>query len=282
VTPGFHALTAEQYHSDPCDSPSLSASVAQVLLRESPRKAWFSHPRLNPDYREEQDGKFDIGTAAHSLLLEGDDRMLVVDADDWRTKAAKEARAGARRDGKIPVLARQAASVRAMVGAAREFLKDCEITEYWNEADSEVAAIWREASVWLRCRFDRLSKNHRCIIDYKTTENASPEVFSRQITRMGYHIQESFYRRAVRALGEKDPAFVFLAQSCEPPYECSLHGCDPAMKEIADAEVDRAVQEWRVCLQTNKWPSYGKRIHWAMPTNWMIQEHEMRIVEAAA
>lgn len=279
MTPGFHLeVAASDYHADCCDAPSLSSSIAKVLLFESPRKAWFSHPKLNPNYREAHDDKFDIGTVAHQLVLEdGPSRVVVVEANDWRTNKAKEEREAARAAGKIALLARHYADVRAMVEVAQAFLKDCEITEYWTEADSEVTAIWREGSVWLRCRFDRLSKNHRCIMDYKSTTDAAPDAFSRQIVRMGYHIQESFYRRAIRALGERDPSFVFLAQSCEEPYECSLAGCDPAMQQIADAEVDRAVQTWRVCLQTNKWPSYGSRIHWATPPTYLINEYEMRI-----
>ena len=295
MKPGFYfALPAAQYHADRlADSPSISSSVAQILLRESPRKAFFCHPRLNPDFREEHDDRFDLGTAAHDALLTGAQSIAVIDPaqfpskagsipDGWTNNAIRAARDAARAAGKTPILAKNYAEVRAMVEAAQAFLADCEITEYWNEADSEVTALWQEGSIWLRCRFDRLSKNHRCIIDYKTTESAAPEMFQRQIVRMGYHIQDAFYRRAIRAFGEKDPAFVFLAQSCEPPYECSLHGCDPAMREIADAEVDRAVQTWRMCLLSNKWPSHGKRIHWAMPSNWMIQDHEMRLMEAAA
>ena len=275
-------MPAQKYHADPAPQPSLSSSIAQILLNESPLKAWYSHPRLNPDYREQHDGKFDLGTSAHAVLLEQDgSRIVVVDADDWRTKAAKEQRAAARAEGKTALLSRHHADVMEMVNVARAFLQDCEITEYWNEADSEVTEIWQEGSVYLRCRFDRLSFNHRCVIDYKSTTDASPDGFSRQITRMGYHIQEAFYRRGIRALGERDPQFVFLAQSCEPPYECTLHGCDPAMQQIADAEVDRAVQTWRVCAQTNRWPSYGGRVHWTMPTNYMIQEHEMNLMEAA-
>lgn len=282
MTPQLLAIPAEEYHADPAPQPSLSSSVAQILLRGSPLTAWYHHQRLNPDYREEQDGKFDIGRCAHSVLLEQDDsRIVTVDADDWRTKAARQAREQARAEGKTPLLARHHGDVMNMVEVAREFLKNCEITEYWNEADSELTAIWQEGSVYLRARFDRLAKNHRCIMDYKSTTDASPEGFSRQITRMGYHLQEAFYRRAIRAFGDRDPAFVFLAQSVEPPYECTLHGCDPALRQVADAEIDRAVQLWRVCFTTNTWPSYGGRIHWTMPTNYMIQEHEMRLMEAA-
>jgi hypothetical protein len=70
---------------------------------------------------------------------------------------------------------------------------------------------------------------------------------------------------------------VFLAQSCEPPYECSLHGCDPALQEIADAEVERAIELWRECMTTKNWPSHGGRIHWALPPNYMMKEYEERL-----
>lgn len=279
---GFHLnVPAERYHADPCVVPSLSSSLVKVLLRESPRKAFFSHPKLNKDHREEHDGKFDIGTAAHSLLLEGDDCMHVVEANDWRTKAAQEARENARALGKLPLLAYQATKVRWMVMAAQEFIENSEISTYWKDADSEVTGVWREQDIWLRCRFDRITKNRRVIMDYKSTEDASPDSFGRQLVRMGYHLQDSFYRRCARALGIVGPRFVFAVQSVEEPYECSLHGCDPALQEIADFEVERAVRLWRECITKKSWPSYGGRIHWAMPSNYMIQEHEMRMQDAA-
>lgn len=283
MTPGFHALPAEQYHADRLtDSPSLSNSIAQILLRESPRKAWFSHPRLNPDYREEHEDKFDMGTACHAMLLENNPAALVVvEANDWRKKEAQEQRDSARAAGKTPILARHFAAVQKMVNAATTFLAQSEISEYWFDAESEVTGLCQERGVWLRCRYDKITKDRRVQIDYKSTVDASPDGFSRQLVRMGYHLQDSFYRRISRILGVPKPEFVFVAQSVEPPYECSLHACDPALQQIADAEVERAIGIWRDCMTRKEWPSYDKRIHWAMPTTWMIQDHESRMQEAA-
>lgn len=280
---GFHiGVPADQYHADLCMVPSLSASVAKILLQESPRKAWFSHPKLNPDYRERHDDKFDIGTAAHSVLLESDQsKIVIVQADDWRTKAAKEQRFAARAQGKTALLERHHGAVMLMVKAAQEFIASSEIAEDWADSDSEVTGICNEGSVWMRCRFDRIRKSRRWIGDYKSTEDVSPEGFSRQIVRMGYHLQDAFYRRVTRNLGITGPRFAFLAQSVEPPHECSLHACDPSLIEIADAQVERAIGLWRQCVQTKNWPSYGGRIHYALPTNWMIQDHEQRLLEAA-
>lgn len=282
MQPGYHFMSAEKYHADPCVVPSLNCSVAKIILRESARKAWFSHPRLNPAFAQKEESKFDIGQASHAMLLEGANVIESCDFPDWRTKEARTARDNARAIGKIPLLRRHRDDVVAMVAAAEAFIQHSEIADYWPEGDSELVGIALEDGIWLRCRFDRIAKNRRFIVDYKTTEDVSPEVFSRQITRMGYDLQEAFYRRVARILGATGPRFVFLAQSVEPPYECTLHGCDPALQEIADTEVEHAMHLWRVCSSTKAWPSYGPRIHWALPTNWQLQNHEMRLLDKAA
>lgn len=277
MTPGYHVMTADKYHADPCVVPSLSSSIAETLLRESARKAWFSHPRLNPAFAQKEEAKFDIGTAAHAMLLEGVNVIEMCDFDDWRTKDARAQRDAARYAGKIPLLKRHRDDVVAMVSAAEAFIEHSEIAEYWKDGESEVTAICEEKGVWLRARLDRVTKNRRFIIDYKSTTDSAPEPFQRLFIRMGYHIQESFYRRVVRNLGTVGPRFAFVAQSCEPPYECSLHGCDPALQEIADADVERAIELWRKCVTAKQWPSHGSRIHWALPPNYMMKEYEERL-----
>lgn len=267
-------MPAATYHADPCPEPSLSSGVGKILL-SSARKAWLASPRLNPHYVPEHDTKFDAGTIAHALLLEGDESgIVVIDADDWRTKAAKEQRDQARAAGKTPILAHQIGTVRLMVEAARRFIGESEIAEAWTEADSEVTIQWREGDVWCRCRLDRLSYDHRFAGDYKTTEDASPEAFPRTMANLRYAFQAAFYARGVRALGGADPAFVFLAQETEHPFDCALYGCDPGLRVIAEAQVEAAIDRWRECLRTKEWPGYGPRVRWVDAPVWLQREHE--------
>lgn len=293
TVPGFQFFSAADYHADKIvEAPSLSSSMAQILLRESPLKAWHSHPKLNPSFRRVHDDKFDLGTAAHAALLEGSEGLEVIDPanypsktgsipDGWTNNAIRAARDAARDKGRTPILKEKHDGVRAMVDAALKFIQHSEIADYWPDADSEVTGVWSEDGIWLRCRLDRATKNRRVIMDYKSTTDVEPEQFSRLLARMGYHIQEAFYLRGARALGVDEPRFVFLAQSIEPPHECTLHGCHPALQEIGDGEVQRAIDIWRSCMTTNRWPSYGGRIHYAMPTAYMMQDHETRLQEAA-
>lgn len=282
MKPGIHlGVTAANYHADCSEHPSLSSSIAQILLNESPRKAWFSHPRLNPHYVERHDDKFDMGLCSHAMLLEKDaSNIVIAPFDDWRKKEAQEIRKSARAVGKTALLERHYDSVRKMVDTALAFIETTEIAEEWHAAESEVTAIWTEGEakpVYLRCRPDKLSRARRFIFDYKSTTDASPEAFSRQIVRMGYHVQDAFYRRGITSLTGEPAQFIFLAQSVEPPYECSLHGCDPALSEIADAEVERGVELWRACMKSGVWPSHDTRIHWATAPTYLLTEHEMRL-----
>lgn len=91
---GIHDdIEAEDYHSAGLTKePALSASIAKLLISHSPLHAWTAHPMLNPNFERAEEAKFDVGTAAHELLLRGNDIVHIVEADSWRTNAAKDAR----------------------------------------------------------------------------------------------------------------------------------------------------------------------------------------------
>src|SRR5262245_44641936 len=97
------------YFADPCPAPSLTQSIAKILLERSPLHAWHAHPRLNPDYKPDDDTKFDIGNVAHKLMIgRGKDiEQLPEKYEDWRTKDAKQWREAAASQGKLAVLGHQ-------------------------------------------------------------------------------------------------------------------------------------------------------------------------------
>jgi hypothetical protein len=112
----------------------------QDPARSSPLHAWHAHPRLNPDYRHDDDTKFDVGNIAHKLMLGRGKDIVVLDFDDWRTKAAKER--ARRRRGRQARRARQArAAADRMVKAAREQLDARGLGHlFGDQGDGEVVA----------------------------------------------------------------------------------------------------------------------------------------------
>ena len=267
--------SAEDYRADK-DGPSLSSGIAHILISRSALHAWHAHPRLNPNYRESESEEFDYGTAAHSLLLERDEsRIVPIDANDWRTKAAKEARDAARAEGKTPMLARQLARVREMVSAARAAIASSELAGVLDGAEIEKSIRWQEGKI-VKCkaRPDAVNRDMQIIVDYKTTGCAEPDAFMRGGLAYGYDVQEAFYRRGMRALG-MNYNFVFLAQEKEPPYACSLVALDPAMQDMADRKVDFAIASWEACLKRNQWNGYANRIAYIAPPAWYAAQNEI-------
>lgn len=265
----YNNMAEVDYHADPCVIPSLSSSIAKVIYSKSPAHAWLKHPRLNKNYISDCDGKYDLGKVAHALLLEdSDSNLVIVEANDWRTNAAKEARDQARARGKIPLLSHQAEEVFTMVDVARSSLRNSELFELLHPGGSHTEQTMIDVAdgVWMRARIDMISSDRKIILDYKTTSaSAHPDSFARgAMINFGYDIQAAMYLMLnERLTHHSDTKFVWLVQEVEPPYACSLVGAGPSVLDVGRMKLDVAISRWKECMQSGEWPSYGSRISWA-------------------
>lgn len=275
-------VPADQYHADHVDDrPTLSASIAKTLLNQSPAHAAANHPRLNPAFRREEEPRFDLGRASHSLFLEGDANVAVFTYDTWQSKAAKEARAEARAHGKTPMLGKHWDECQAMVHALETQLAGL-ITDppMFAGGTPEKTVVWEEDGVVCRARLDYLHDNFAAIDDYKTTSaSAKPKTWSdRTMYGIGGDVQAAFYLRGLRAVTGADAVFRFLIQETYAPYALSVVEISPAVLTLGDAKVDRAIQLWRSCLETGVWPAYPRVAHRAELPAW----EESRFLDAEA
>jgi hypothetical protein len=278
---GLHTIPAATYHADPCPEPSLSASIARRLCLSSPAHAREAHPRLNAAAVEENGEHFDIGTAAHALLLEGAAAITVIDAKDYRTNAAKEARDAAYAAGRTPLLAARWADVQAMVAAARVQLAAHTDggADMFTNGQPEQTLIWKEGNVWCRARLDWLRPG--AIDDYKTTPHgsANPDSWSRGLFTLGYDIQAAFYLRGLKAITGYDATFRFAVQEPYPPYALSVVGLGPDALLLGEKKVLWALEHWQACLEAGEWPGYPSRTCYASLPAWQEAwwlEKEMR------
>jgi hypothetical protein len=259
-------MPAAEYHRDPLERPSLSCSIAKILCTASPAHARYAHPKLNPDREVEGEEKFDIGTAAHALLLEGQAAVSIIDAPDWRTKAAQELRDAARADGLIPLLASKWADVQAMAAAAREQLAaHYADPPLFTDGRPEATLVWQEAGgVLCRARLDWLRDDFAAIDDLKTTSrSANPEQWSRSLFSMGFDLQAAWYLRGLKAVAGVDAEFRFAVQEAFPPYALSVVGLGPDVLTLARKKIDYALDLWRKCLTDDDWPAYEQRVCYA-------------------
>jgi hypothetical protein len=265
--PGLYDMDPEDYHADPCPVPSLSSGIARRLLDASPRHAWTAHPRLNPEHEPTERGIFDFGSAAHRLLLGKGRDISVVEADDWRTKAAKELRDDARAAGRTPVLAKDYERAVTMVRAARPQIKAIPTLAraFGDEGKSEVVIAGTEAGVWYRGMADRLLIDGADVImcDYKTTgASAHPAAVSRRLFDAGYDFQAGFYRRLLALIRPEAHRFrfVLVTQENEPPFALSAVELDHASWILAEKRVRAALGLWKRCVESDDWPCYPAAI----------------------
>lgn len=307
-TPGLYRMSESAYHGDLAfDGPSLSRSIAEKLITQSPAHAWRAHPKLGlvkTDEPEKKNRKMDIGSAAHALLLHQNTPISIIDAKDYMTGAAKAKYAEAVDGGAVPLLKPDHALVEGMVAFARSKLAGLDhpalaVLAHEDPFDAghddaiaanEVTALWRDrcGDLPARARIDRLyiMPDRITIIDYKTTQtSAAPDDVSKAIYNNNYHFQDAFYRRGIRHLfpeidrHERKLDFLFIVQEQEPPFEMTITQVDASGRLIGEKMVSAAFLLWRKCMADNVWPGYPTGIVTAecppyVDTRWSSREIE--------
>lgn len=264
-------------HNEYLSMPALSVSGMKQLLPPS-CPALFRHWRDNPRPSKHA---YDIGHVAHGLILGDGPEVVVVDAPDWRGKAAREERDAAYADGKVPVLAHEfdecvvmAASVRAnRVADALLSHGKPEQTLTWTHPDG----------VPMRARVDWLPDARRdgrfTAVDVKTTGgSAHPSEFARQAAKFDYAMQAQHYLDGIRACGlDDDPEFVLIVVETAEPYLVSLVEFTEYDLQIASEKIAEAVNIYRGCVESGVWPGYSPNVETIeMPAWWRIaHENDM-------
>jgi hypothetical protein len=272
--PGVYDLPADVYHADPVPAElggSLSSSGAKLLLPPS-CPAIYQWARTHPTHSD----AFDFGHGAHAEVLGVGAEIVVVDADDWRSKAAQEAKKAAHAAGKTPLLAKEAAVVKAMAVKLREHPVAAALLDpdHGKPEQSLFAQDEESGGVWLRAMLDWLpipGPRRTIIPDYKTTSDVGdPEAFGRTMANFRYHGQAAWYLDMLRTLdlADDDAAFVFIVQSKQAPYLVSVLEPDAEALEIGRAENRAAINLFAKCTSNNDWPGYDEGVVPASLPGW--------------
>ena len=232
--PGLYDIPEADYHADADVSPDLgrplSYSGAKTLLVSPARFAWErEHGR--PSKRA-----YDLGSLVHTLILGSkDDRITVVDAYDWRTKAAQAAKTEAYAAGRIPVHRGDLLAASTVAAAVRRHPLASAILR---EGRSEVSLYWVDTATGVTCRgrIDWLSP--LAIVDVKTVSSyggCEPAAFARAAAGFDYPMQAAAYTEGYEAVTGRLLDFVTIAVEMEPPHFVSVTRY-PASAVAAGAE----------------------------------------------
>lgn len=277
TAPGLYDMAPEIYFSDPCPVPSLSHSIAKKLVNQSPKHAHAAHPRLGGGLDVTPTAAMDDGSIVHAMLLGKGSDIAPIDADDFRTKAAKEARDAAHAEGKIPVLSHKLASLKMCAAAAKDqIMTHPDLKGFFSPGRSEAVLAWQEGATWCRGMIDRLPDDPALpVFDLKLTGlSAAPEEWERRMVRE-YATQDAFYMRGLRAIGQKRPAFLFIVIEFDAPHGLSVLASAPSLKAYAHTEVEHALALWGDCMRTQKWPGYAAfTAHVELPAYLAMKQEE--------
>lgn len=138
---------------------------------------------------------------------------------------------------------------------------------------SEVTMRWVDEATGVPCkaRADWWVESRKLLMDLKTTDDASPEAFSRSIDRYGYHVQHAHYCDGARVCGIGVQHYLILAQEKEPPYLPAVYSIDAAA-EVRGFELrERGLEILRRCRESNEWPGYSGITEISLPA-WALKD----------
>jgi hypothetical protein len=245
------------YHAD---KTSLSSSWARKLLPPS-CPALFEYALRQPP---ENSRVYDIGKATHRMVLGVGEAIEIIDAPDFKTKAAQDKRDLAYDAGKIPLLKSDLDAAQRMAGAVHSHelagallaSGEPELSGYWHDAETEVR---------LRFRPDWLTdprKGRRIIVDVKTAQTASPREFEGSMARYGYAIQAAWYLAGAQALElDEEPLFLFIVVDKHPPHLVSVSEVQPDALAYGARQMRRAINTYYECRTSGQWPSWGNDVY---------------------
>jgi hypothetical protein len=273
---GVYELPEDLYHADPVPEGSLSVSGAKKLLPPSCPAIY----RWEREHGRPHKPAFSFGHAAHKLVLGVGADLVEVEADDWRTNAAKAIRDEALERGAVPLLSKDMRTVEAMAMALHQH----PIAAALLRADAgvpEASLFWRDdkTGVMRRGRLDWLPNarpDGRLIIpDYKTADSAEPGAFARSAAKYGYHMQAPWYLDGVEALNlAEDAAFVFIVQEKTAPYLVSVVELDSLALRIGRERNRQAIDTYLECRTTDTWPGYADDVTLVSLPRWAEYDYE--------
>lgn len=265
----YRGVASADYFGDPCPEPSLTQSIAKVLIEQSALHGQLEHPRLAPARAE--DDEFErynkakaIGNAAHKIILGRGKDLEIIASNDFRNKAAKDARDAAYEAGKEPVLEKHLVTASEMVVAALAQLKHHEASDAFQNGAGEVVLVWQEDGLWFRQMVDWLHDDLRTVDDMKTSAmSVAPHSLGMMMVNAGWDVQAAMAERGLAILdpdGAGRRRFRFIAQENYAPFALTVAQMGEAALTMGRKKLDAAVGMWRHCMQSGRWPGYTPKV----------------------
>ncbi|QIT54127.1 hypothetical protein HC341_02175 [Aquisalimonas sp. 2447] len=264
---GIHpGVAAADYHA----APGVSSTILKDVLR-SPLHCWARHidPERQPSAASEA---MKLGTAVHTASLEPerwDREIAVAPRVDRRTKAGREAWASFQEEaaGRTVLTAEQAERAESMAEAVRghpaaagllsDGLAECSL---WHAEGPELVKVrpdwWAPAA----------------LVDLKTTRDAGPAGFARQVAQMRYHLQAALYVDVVGSVTGETLPWYWIAVESEQPHAVAVYRADAETLARGRELYRRALALYSECRRSGRWPGYPESVQEIRLPGWALHD----------
>lgn len=122
---------------------------------------------------------------------------------------------------------------------------------------SEISIFFMYAGVRCKVRLDWVS-DQAVLMDYKTTDSANPEKFTRKSFDLGYPMKMALQREGFKAaFGRKPESVMLLAQEKVSPFVVAPFALSNKTLMIGYAQLREALAMYKYAIENDMWPTYG-------------------------
>jgi len=234
-----------------------------------------------PEITPQKQQNFDFGSAIHMAVLQPDE------LDKWfRPRPEGHPNSNAYKDRVAAMLADNP-FLRILKGDNYDALPRIRDAVWSNPdaaallegAEVEQSGVATDPTYGFRAKFrlDIRNPSLGVLADLKSTTDARPEHFGRQMEDLRYYRQAAFYIRYSALLGLPERDFAVIAIEKDPPYLTWVHQVPDKWLVAGEEEMDLLLERYAECERLDVWPGYPGGLHELQPTDWQMKSLELRI-----
>jgi len=244
---------------------SFEDYVAQPGVNQSLLKHFADSPAHVLHYMESEHKPTDamvLGSIVDSMLLGTEFGYTTSPFDSFRTKDARAWRGEQEAKGIRVVSQDVVEKANAMADAVRNHSTSAGLLE---GAKTSVCAL----SDGKKALIDVVPDGVDVLIDLKTTRDANPHEFEKQIFKLFYHVQAAWYLDVWHgATGENREQFAFLVVSSSEPYCAGCYVLDQESIQLGREQAKIWLDRFHQCKETNNWPGFGDKPRYVGVPKW--------------